>query len=101
VNPIEQIIDNLENLDDSNLEHYMPKPPAYDPTKDYYREYYRMYLKNENLLSDIDQTGTQNFQMERKIWQIKEFYDNTLIPQMLTQPHKFLHRLKMQQYQIR
>lgn len=39
--------------------------------------------------------------MEWKIWQIKEFYDNTLIPQMLTQPHKFLHRLKMQQYQIR
>jgi hypothetical protein len=67
-------------MDNSNLEHYMPKPPPYDPTKDYYREYYRMYLKNENLLSDIDQTGTQNFQMERKIWQIKEFYDNTLIP---------------------
>jgi hypothetical protein len=68
VNPIDSIIENLENMDDSNLDHYMPKPPAYDPTRDYYREYYRMTLKHKNLLSDIDNTGNINFKMEKKLW---------------------------------
>jgi hypothetical protein len=37
--------------------------------------------------------------MDRKIVNIKDFYDNTLIPQIMTQPHKFLHRLRQQQFQ--
>ena len=49
----------------------MPKPPQYDPNVDYYREYYRMFLKNENLLNDIDQTGQANYEMERKMHSIK------------------------------
>lgn len=37
--------------------------------------------------------------MLRKIFNIKDFYENTLVPQILTQPHKFLHRLRQQQHQ--
>ena len=54
INPIEEIINKLQNSDNTNLDECLAEPPAYDPSKDYYREYYRMYLKNENLLSDID-----------------------------------------------
>ena len=55
-----------------------------------------MYLQNENLVADIDQIAHENFKIDRKIMNIKDFYDNTLIPQIMTQPHKFLHRLRQQ-----
>lgn len=58
----------------------MPQPPAYDRKLDYYKEFFRMYIKNENLVADIDQTANEAFKIERKIFNIKEFYDNTLIP---------------------
>lgn len=51
-------------------------------------------MKNENLLQEIDQIATVNYKTSRKIFNLKDFYENSLIPQMLTQPHKFLHRLR-------
>lgn len=36
---------------------FMKKPPEYDPSIDYYKEFWRMYLQNENLVADIDQTA--------------------------------------------
>jgi len=39
-----------------------------------------MYLKNENLVADIDQTAEEVFKIENRITKIKDFYDNTLIP---------------------
>lgn len=74
------------------------KPPAYDENIDYYKEFWRIYLQNENLVSDVDQTALQNYKMGRKIFNIKDYYENTLVPQILTQPHKFLHRLRQQQH---
>lgn len=62
----------------------IPDPPEFNPEIDYYKEYFRMYLQNENLVADIDQTATDNFKMDRKIVNIKDFYDNTLVPQIMT-----------------
>lgn len=58
----------------------MKKPPSYDPTVDYYKEFWRVYLQNENLVTDIDQTAHLNYKMSRKIYNIKDFYENTLVP---------------------
>jgi hypothetical protein len=80
---------------------FQKEPPAYDPKVDYYKEFWRFFLQNENLVSDIDQTAQQNYKMFRKIFNIKDFYENTLVPQIFTQPHKFLHRLRMQQAQLK
>jgi len=77
------------------------QPPKFDDSIDYYKEFWRMYLQNENLVADIDQTSHANYKMSRKIFNTKDFYENTLIPQILTQPHKFLHRLRQQQHQQR
>ena len=74
-------------------------PPEFDENTDYYREFWRVYLQNENLVADVDQTAHQCYKMNRKIFNIKDFYENTLVPQILTQPHKFLHRLRQQQHQ--
>jgi len=68
--------ENLNTQNQENLAH----PPPYDEDKDYYKEFYKLYLQNENLLADIDQTGSDNYRVERKIFNIKDFYDTTLIP---------------------
>lgn len=83
---------DLENLND--LGENIAQPPPYDENLDYYKEFYKVYIQNENLIADIDQTGTDNFRMQRKVLIIKDFYDTTLVPLLLTQPHKFLHRLR-------
>lgn len=85
----------MDSTNQSNFAH----PPEYDDNLDYYKEFYKLFLQNENLLADIDQTGCDNFKMARKCFGIKDFYDTNLVPQILTQPHKFLHRLKQQHYQ--
>ena len=58
----------------------LPPPPKYCEGLDYYKEYFRLYLQNENLVADIDQTSGENLKIERKVLNIKDFYDNTLIP---------------------
>jgi hypothetical protein len=72
------------------------EPPNFDKDADYYKEFWRLFLQNENLVADIDTIAQQNHKMLRKIFNIKDFYENTLVPQILTQPHKFLHRLRQQ-----
>jgi hypothetical protein len=62
----------------------LPPPPKYSAGLDYYKEYFRLYLQNENLVADIDQTAHENTKVEKKVLNIKDFYDNTLIPQIMT-----------------
>ena len=33
------------------------KPPQYDAGVDYYKEFWRIYIQNENLVCDVDQTA--------------------------------------------
>jgi hypothetical protein len=73
--------------------------PEYNKHLDYYKEYYHMYLQNENLLADIDKQAQENYRDEKRVMCILDFYDCTLIPAMMTQPHKFLHRMEMQRMQ--
>ena len=58
----------------------LPPPPEYCEGLNYFKEYFRLYLQNENLVADIDQTANENLKVERKVLNIKDFYDNTLIP---------------------
>jgi len=51
---------------------------------DYYKEFYKLYLQNENLVTDIDMTANENYRSEKKILHIMDFYDCTLIPQIMT-----------------
>lgn len=63
---------------------FMKKPPAYNANTDYYKEFWKIFLQNENLVADIDQTANQNYKLSKKIFSIKDFYENTLVPQIFT-----------------
>lgn len=71
---------NLRQLEEINLENLSP----YDAKIDYFKEFYRLYLENENLMTDIDLTATENYKIERRILNIIDFYDCTLIPAIAT-----------------
>lgn len=60
------------------------KLPKFDENIDYYKEYWRVFLQNENLMNDIDCLAHTNFKMQRKIYNIEDFYENTLVPQIFT-----------------
>ena len=90
------VVEPDDSLKVSSMNVKMPDVPKYDPKLCYYKEFFKLYLQNENLVAGIDQIANDNFKLDRRILFIKDFYDNTLIPQILTQPHKFLHRLRQQ-----
>lgn len=56
------------------------RPPCFQENVDYYKEFWRLFLQNENLVADIDQISTANYKCARKIFNIKDFYENTLVP---------------------
>lgn len=64
---------------------------------DYFREYWRLYIQHESLVSDIEQTAHSNHKTLKKIYNLEDYYEHNLVPQLLTYPHKFVHRLRQQQ----
>ena len=68
--------------------------PKYAEKSDYYKEYWKLYLQNESLVSDIETTAHSNYKMSKKIYNLEDYYEHHLIPQLLTYPHKFVHRLR-------
>ena len=76
----------------------MNSQPAFDKEKtDYFREYWKLYLQNESLISDIESQAHSNYKMLKKAYNLEDYYEHHLIPQLLTYPHKFVHRLRQQQ----
>jgi hypothetical protein len=68
--------------------------PSYQEKTDYYKEYWKLYFQNESLISDIEGTARQNYKDFKKIYNLEDYYEHYLIPQLLTYPHKFVHRLR-------
>ena len=64
------------------------------PKNDYFKDYWKLYLQNESLVADIESTAHSNYKMAKKIYNLEDYYEHNLIPQLLTYPHKFVHRLK-------
>jgi hypothetical protein len=61
---------------------------------DYFKEYWKLYLQNESLISDIESQAHSNYKMLKKIYNIEDYYEHNLIPQLMAYPHKFIHRLR-------
>jgi len=50
--------------------------PRYDPKKNYFESYWRIYLKNEQLLQDINSSADERDQILKSILHIEQFFNN-------------------------
>lgn len=68
--------------------------PSFVEKRDYYREYWKLYLQNESLVADIESAAHSNLKMLKKNYNLEDYYEHHLGPQLITYPHKFINRLK-------
>ncbi|CDW79200.1 zinc c2h2 type family protein [Stylonychia lemnae] len=73
--------------------------PNFQDKMDYFKEYWRLYFQNEILVADIEQTAHSNYKNLKKIYNLEDYYEHNLIPQVLAYPHKFQHRINQQKLQ--
>ena len=50
--------------------------PKFDPSKNYFESYWRLYLKNEQLLSQISMTAEERDVTLKQILQLEQFYNS-------------------------
>lgn len=75
--------------------HY--QEPLFLQKEDYYKLYWRMYLQNENLIADIENVARQNYKDLKKVFNLEDYYEHHLIPQIMAYPHKFVQRVRQNQ----
>ena len=68
-------------------------PPKYDSSENYYSLFWRSYLKNEQMLNEIQELGSENSKSLNAIYNLEDFYENNLLPKMLSFPHQYLNRI--------
>ena len=61
-------------------------PSHYDKENNYYMLYWKTYLENEQVLNDIQETATENVSTLRRIFNLEDYYENNLLPKMLSFP---------------
>ena len=68
-------------------------PPSFDSTQDYYSLFWRSYLNNEQMLNEIQELGSENFKNLNAIYNLEDYYENNLLPKMLSFPHQYLNMI--------
>ena len=68
-------------------------PPKYDDTQNYYSLFWRSYLTNEQMLNEIQELGSENFKNLNAIYNLEDYYENNLLPKMLSFPHQYLNMI--------
>jgi hypothetical protein len=56
------------------------KLPAYSSETDYFKEYWKLYLLNENLTNELAIAAKQNYKEIKKIYNLEDYYEHSLIP---------------------
>ena len=62
-------------------------PPKYEDGVNYYTMFWKSYLKNEIILNEIQGVASENLQVLNSIYNLEDYYDNNLLPKMLSFPH--------------
>lgn len=58
----------------------------FDPKVNYYKLFWRSYLDNEQLLKELQEAACENFHTSRKIYNIEDYYENHLVPKLVSFP---------------
>jgi len=67
----------------------------YDENDNYYRHVFKFYLDNEQLLKEVQDTASENLKALKRIYNIENYYETSLLPKLLSFPKQYLNRIKM------
>ena len=81
----------LEDEEDFNEIEY--EPPLYKADKDYFAKYWTSFIENERVLTEIQDTATENLRSLNQIYNLEDFYENNLLPKMFAFPHQYVARI--------
>lgn len=56
--------------------------------------YWKTYLDNEQVLNDIQETANENVSTLRRIYNLEDYYESSLLPKMLSYPKQYINRIK-------
>ena len=68
-------------------------PKYNDKENNYYMMYWKTYLENEQVLFDIQENAYENVSTLRRIYNIEDYYENNLLPKMLSFPKQYINRI--------
>ena len=71
----------------------------YDENDNYYRHMWKFYLDNEQLLKEVQDTASENLKALKRIYNIENYYETSLLPKLLSFPKQYLNRIKMVRHQ--
>ena len=52
------------------------------------------------MLQDIQVTAKENYQSLKRIYNLEDFYENNLLPKLLSFPNQFINKIKQNQKAI-
>jgi len=67
----------------------------YDENDNYYRQVFKFYLDTEPLLKEVQDTASENLKALKRIYNIENYYETSLLPKLLSFPKQYLNRIKM------
>ena len=71
----------------------------FDKNDNYYRQVWKFYLDNEQLLKEVQDTASENLKCLKRIYNIENYYETSLLPKLLSFPKQYLNRIKMVRHQ--
>jgi len=56
---------------------------------------WKFYLDNEQLLKEVQDIASENNAALKRIYNIENYYESSLLPKLLSFPKQYLNRIKM------
>lgn len=91
--------DSGNALDENELRKLIKQDVLYDENDNYYRHVWKFYLDNESLLKEVQDTASENLKALKRIYNIENYYETSLLPKLLSFPKQYLNRIKMVRHQ--
>ena len=66
----------------------------YNKGDNYYRNAWRVFLDNEQLLKEVQDQASENLKVQKRIFNVENYYETVLLPKLFSFPKQYLDRIK-------
>ena len=80
----------LTRQQESEVQRLISQDVEYDENDNYYRQVWKFYLDNEQLLKEVQDTASDNLKALKRIYNIQNYYETSLLPKLFSYPKQYL-----------